>query len=616
MRSGGWRSRRPLPGRPAPGDERGTREQSRSPSDEAPGDERGPREQSRSPSDQAPGGDRGVLSIGSVFAEYRIERLLGAGGMGTVYLARNPELPRSDALKVLSAELSRDPGFRGRFIREADVASSLDHPNIVSVHRRGEFNGQLWIAMQFVDGTDADNALRTGTLTPPRAVHIVSQVAKALDYAHQRGVIHRDVKPANFLLSGPIGPDERVLLGDFGIARALSDVGLTVTGSVIATLSYAAPEVLNGQPIDGRSDVYSLGCTLFRMLTGQMPFAGAEGVGGVMAAHLHAPPPRVTDRMPGFSPRMDAVIATAMAKDPARRFQTAQQLSAAAADALNDNRLSATAPWQQPQPWQQPRPPTYQVQPAPWFVPPPPDRRRRRWIAASLAVAVVAAVAAAVVLASTLRTHRDAAPANNGESTSPTSTTAPQTPVSVSALPGLLLLPEQVATIIGAAGTMTTVPTRSTLYDDSAEISEKDCLGAFGAAEHATYGDSGWTGAQLQYMRDENFEHEAFQGLIAFPTAETAQKLVAAQQALWAKCAHRNITLTKPTGQQHRILGPLVNADGVLSMTSVMQESAGRGCQHALSARNNVVIDTNVCRQDVTNQAVDLLKAIAAKISP
>jgi eukaryotic-like serine/threonine-protein kinase len=554
-----------------------------------------------------------VLSIGSVFAGYRIERLLGAGGMGTVYLARNPELPRSDALKVLSAELSRDPGFRGRFIREADVASSLDHPNIVSVHRRGEFNGQLWIAMQFVDGTDADNALRTGTLTPPRAVHIVSQVAKALDYAHQRGVIHRDVKPANFLLSGPIGPDERVLLGDFGIARALSDVGLTDTGSVVATLSYAAPEVLNGQPIDGRSDVYSLGCTLFRMLTGQMPFAGAEGLGGVMAAHLHAPPPRVTDRMPGFSPRMDAVIATAMAKDPARRFQTAQQLAAAAADALNDNRLSTTAAWQQPPTWQQPPLPTYPVQPPPWLVPPPPAKRRR-WIAASLAVAVVAAVATAVVLASTLRSPHDAAP--TGESTSSSSTTAPKTPVPVSALPGLLLLPEQVATIIGAAGTMTTVPTRSTLYDDAPEISEKDCLGAFGAAEHVTYGNSGWTGAQLQYMRDENFEHEAFQGLIAFPTAEAAQKLVAAQQAVWAKCAHRNITLNKPTGQQHRILGPLIDADGVLSMTSVMQESAGRGCQHALGARNNIVIDTNVCRQDVTNQAVDLFKAIAPKVGP
>lgn len=169
------------------------------------------------------------------------------GGMGVVYLVANPELPRRDALKVLSAELSRDPDFRARFTREADVASMLDHPNITSIYRRGTTeDGQLWIAMQFVDGTDADAALRTGTITPNRAVHIVTEVGKALDYAHEHHVVHRDVKPANFLLSGPPGPRERVLLGDFGIARALDDVSLTVTGSVTATLAYAAPEVLSG----------------------------------------------------------------------------------------------------------------------------------------------------------------------------------------------------------------------------------------------------------------------------------------------------------------------------------------------------------------------------------
>ena len=172
-----------------------------------------------------------MLTAGAMVGGYRIERELGAGGMGSVYLASHPTLPRYDALKVLSRELSRDPDFRTRFIREADVAASLDHPQIVAVYNRGETDdGQLWIAMQFVDGTDADAALREGTMTPARAVHIVTEVAKALDFAHSRNVVHRDVKPANFLLSGPAGPDERVLLGDFGIARALDDVGLTATG--------------------------------------------------------------------------------------------------------------------------------------------------------------------------------------------------------------------------------------------------------------------------------------------------------------------------------------------------------------------------------------------------
>jgi eukaryotic-like serine/threonine-protein kinase len=591
-----------------------------------------------------------MVTIGSQFAGYQIERVLGAGGMGTVYLARSPDLPRSEALKVLSAELSRDPGFRARFIREADVAAGLDHPNIVSVYRRGEFGDQLWIAMQFVDGTDADNALRAGTMTPARAVFIVEQVGKALDYAHRRGVVHRDVKPANFLLSGPIGPDERVLLGDFGIARALGDVGLTITGSVMATLSYAAPEVLDGRQFDGRADVYSLGCTLFRLLTGRAPFAGTNGLAAVMAAHLHAPPPRVTDRVPGLSPRMDAVIATAMAKDPAQRFASAQQLGAAAAEALRDATLQMTAPWHpipsaavssyprpasgtHPPRWQPsapgptgpaptmmgpPAPPPYPVQHPPQLhLPPrPPRRRRRGWIAVALASAAIVAAGTVTVLTLT-KTPHSAAPTNSHQASSSTSTTTAPAVVAVSALPGLLLPPQQVAGIVGAANALTIVPTRSTLYDDAAEITEKDCLGVFSPAEHPTYGNSGWTGAQLQYLHDENFEHEAFQGVIAFPTAEAAQKLIADQATLWSKCAGRTITLNKPNlAPQHRVLGPLVDANGVLSMVSVMKDSAGRGCQHAMGARNNIVIDTNTCRQDVTNQGVDLLNAIAAKIGP
>lgn len=268
------------------------------------------------------------LSAGSVFAGYRIERMLGAGGMGTVYRARNPDLPRSEALKVLAAELSRDLDFRARFVREADVAAGLDHPNIVAVHQRGQFEGRLWIAMQFVDGGNAEDALRAATMTTARAVYVIGEVAKALDYAHQQGVIHRDIKPANFLLSRAAGGDERVLLSDFGIARALGDTGLTSTGSVLATLAYAAPEVLAGQGFDGRADLYSLGCALFRLLTGEAPFAAGAGAAvAVVAGHLHQPPPTVSDRVPGLSAAMDAVIATAMAKDPMRRFTSAGEFA-------------------------------------------------------------------------------------------------------------------------------------------------------------------------------------------------------------------------------------------------------------------------------------------------
>ncbi|MGV0714552.1 serine/threonine-protein kinase [Mycolicibacterium sp. XJ662] len=305
-----------------------------------------------------------VLSVGSVMAGYRIEAVLGAGGMGTVYRARNPSLPRSDALKVLSEQLSQDPHFRARFEREAELAATLDHPNIVTVYSRGETNGQLWIAMQYVAGSDADKEIEQGRMTPARAAHIIGEVAKALDYAHRRHLLHRDVKPANFLLAPG---DERVFLADFGIARALDEaVGLTQTGMVMASVSYAAPESLAGEGADHRADIYSLGCSLFRMLTGTSPFARSGGMAAVAAAHLTEPPPRPTALAPGLPSAMDAVIARAMAKNPNERFRTAGELAAAAARALDETTdavRAAPAPPAGPAGWPAertpPHPPEY-----------------------------------------------------------------------------------------------------------------------------------------------------------------------------------------------------------------------------------------------------------------
>lgn len=275
-----------------------------------------------------------VLPAGSIIGGYTIEDILGSGGMGSVYRARHPVLPRSDALKVLSAELSRDEHFRARFEREAELAATLDHPNIVTVYNRGDTDGQLWIAMQYVAGSDAERELSAGRMTPQRAVNITAEVAKALDYAHRRQLLHRDIKPANFLLTAD---DERIFLADFGIARALDDaVNLTQTGTVMATIAYAAPETLAGEPADHRADVYSLGCSLFRMLTGTSPFSGSGGMAAVAAAHLMAPPPRATDVVPTLPAAIDAVIARAMAKEPHDRYQSAGDLGRAALDALDE----------------------------------------------------------------------------------------------------------------------------------------------------------------------------------------------------------------------------------------------------------------------------------------
>jgi serine/threonine protein kinase/ABC-type Fe3+-hydroxamate transport system substrate-binding protein len=379
-----------------------------------------------------------VLNVGTMVSGYRIEKVLGSGGMGTVYLAANPVLPRRDALKVLSSELSQDPQFRARFLREADLAATLDHPNVVTVYTRGETEeGQLWIAMQYVAGSDANKELDEGRMTAKRAGHIVSEVAKALDYAHRRKLIHRDIKPANFLLAPD---DERIFLADFGIARALDDsVGLTATGTVMATVAYAAPELLGAGQVDARADIYALGCSLYRLLTGRPPFSSSGGMAAVMAAHLSQPPPRVTERAKDLSPAIDQVVAKAMAKSPADRYQSAGEFAAAAVAALEEGvtvpvgRTHSPVQSAPPQPrWSPPPQPGHDapVYPgAPPFSPPfpapserpprqpatiagarqrfpppqqpataPPRRRRMRgWIVAALA-AVVLIVAGSVAV--------------------------------------------------------------------------------------------------------------------------------------------------------------------------------------------------------------------------
>ncbi|WP_226370232.1 protein kinase domain-containing protein [Pseudonocardia oceani] len=279
-----------------------------------------------------------------MFGPYRLDGLLGQGGMGRVYRAFDTDQDRPVALKVLPAALSADPGYRQRFRREAKVASQLTDPHVVPIHRHGEIDGQLFLDMRLVDGDDLSKVLRRdGPLDPESAVRVVEQVASALDAAHEAGLVHRDVKPANvFLTRGRSGGARFAYLGDFGIARDASSSTLTATGTTLGTLDYMAPERFLGREVDARADVYALACLLHEALTARKPFPGDE-LPSLMHAHLNLAPPRPSDLRP-LPHGLDAVVARGMAKDPSQRFATAGALAQAARAALAGAAHAGSAP--------------------------------------------------------------------------------------------------------------------------------------------------------------------------------------------------------------------------------------------------------------------------------
>ena len=276
----------------------------------------------------------GLARVGQVLAGYRIEARAGAGGMGVVFRAVEPGLGRRVALKLILPERARDPRFRRLFTEESRRAAALEHPNVIPIYRSGEEDGVLYIAMRFVDGPNLGQLIaRRGRLPLGAAVRIVSQIADALDAAHAAGLVHRDVKPANILLADAVG-EEHAYLTDFGLAVPTAN-GAAPVGRYAGTLSYISPEQIRGQPLDGRADVYALGCVLFHVLTGRVPFP-VSGRQAKLVAHLTEPPPRATDLVPGLPRALDDVIARAMAKRPEDRYATAGALAAAARDARSD----------------------------------------------------------------------------------------------------------------------------------------------------------------------------------------------------------------------------------------------------------------------------------------
>ncbi|MEU4524186.1 protein kinase [Amycolatopsis sp. NPDC024027] len=384
------------------------------------------------------------------FGPYRIEGLLGRGGMGEVHRAYDTAHDRVVALKLLSEPFVTDEAFRARFRRESQIVARLREPHVIPIHAYGEIDGRLYLDMRLVEGRDLKELLADGPLDPARAAGIVTQVAGALDAAHADGLVHRDVKPSNVLVTSA----DFVYLVDFGIARSMTAEGtsITGTGNVIGTLDYMAPERFGDAPITGLVDVYALACVFFECLTGHRPFP-AEGAAAQMGAHLTAPPPVLSRARPGLPPALDAVVARGMAKNPADRYPTA----GAFADAV---RAAVTAPappvptWQKtlpgfvphaaPAPMTPPRPMPLPTAPHPGprtgsftrppIAPPAAKSQRNRWIALCAALAGVVVVALVITYVVTKDRATQTAgpgptnPSNTGETSAPATETSRDAP--------------------------------------------------------------------------------------------------------------------------------------------------------------------------------------------
>ncbi|MBA4239022.1 MAG: serine/threonine protein kinase [Ralstonia sp.] len=289
------------------------------------------------------------LMNGETFAGYKIIRMLGSGGMGEVYLAQHPRLPRRDALKLLPREWSADAEYRARFTREADLASTLWHPHIVGVHDRGEHDGQLWISMDFVDGLDGARLLgdRYPSGMPVEEVaRIITAVAGALDYAHKKGLLHRDVKPANIMLTHrEYDGEQRILLADFGIARNVDEIsGLTATNMTVGTVAYCAPEQLLGEDLDATVDQYALAATAYHLLTGSQLYPHSNPA-VVISRHLNCQPPALSETRPELA-QLDPILAVALARNPIDRFQRCSDFARDLTEAIGSasGGASASAP--------------------------------------------------------------------------------------------------------------------------------------------------------------------------------------------------------------------------------------------------------------------------------
>jgi serine/threonine protein kinase len=565
------------------------------------------------------------LTNGQTFAGYTIIRLLGSGGMGEVYLAQHPRLPRRDALKLLPHDWSADADYRARFNREADLASTLWHPHIVGVHDRGEEDGQLWISMDFADGLDAAKLLTDrypAGMPVDEVARIVTGVASALDYAHKQGLLHRDVKPSNIMLTNiEDDGEQRILLTDFGIARNVNEIsGLTKTNMTVGTVAYSAPEQLLGEDLDGRSDQYSLAATAYHLLTGSYLFAHSNPI-VVSNRHINNPPPALSKTRPELA-KLDPVLAVALAKDPNDRFQRCSDFARALSEHINavgastHSAPTASAP--------RPDRPAESVPPGSDSVDPA-KRWKQTWVAVALGTVVV--IIAGIVV--TWRPwERQVTPGSTRPPEALTSTTsippgpatttlqpAPPPSFSAKAIDQVLLTGDQLSTLLGAnvsdnpgaAGGGIGLAITSSSYgmsDHSGQVKPRSCVGVVFTGEHEVYSASQPTEIKTQtygnlYRSTDKGPHLIEQTVAVYPSAGQAQAFLTSSQAQWSTCAKGDVdaTLGFENGAGYAL--GRVQRQGELITVSMATNGGMNGpdaCQQALGAHENVIVEARTCQ--------------------
>jgi serine/threonine protein kinase len=569
---------------------------------------------------------------GQKFAGFTVVTLLGTGGMGEVYLAEHPRLPRRDALKILPAEVSADPEYRERFEREADLASTLWHPHIVGVHDRGEAEGQLWISMDYVDGLDASRLLSQrypAGMPADDVADIVAAIASALDYAHKRGLLHRDVKPSNIMLTHVDDDgDKRILLADFGIARTFADVsGLTATNMTVGTVAYSAPEQLMGETVDGRADQYALAATAYHLLTGS-PLFPHSNPAVIISHHLNSAPPALTDMRPDLA-NLEPVLASALAKDPTDRFARCTDFARAFAEQVRSNASAAAAPTARAVPTASKglsettaRPASPPAAPSPS----PPTRSTRRWV-----IPATIGVAAAAAIAVTLTWHpwsqRSELPASPNNSTptasiDQTSSAAPSPPAPrppppafpATAIDNLLLSPTEINAITGTSdvatsegrGLLKVADTTYGMSDNTEIVTPPACASLLFGAEYSAWGGSGFEQMRNQTLRPDQYASydnnvptpsEVEQTVAVFPTAAQAQAFITTSQDQWERCAGGEVRRRYIESGHSYTIGPVQREGDLLtvSMAAISGLNGANACQHVLGLRDNVVVGARSC---------------------